>query len=464
MGKHNVEVVLPRPHPLQKEFIDSPAKRKVIRAGRRSGKTIGMSILAVNAFLSGARVLYATPTEEQIQTFFFAVKKYLRSAIEAKIFVKNEVFHTIELAGTKQRIRAKTAYNADTLRGDYCNVLILDEFQLMNEETWGVVGAPMLLDNDGTAVFVYTPPSLTSRTRSRARDPRHAAKMFQRAKADTSGRWESFSFTSFDNPYISKVALGDITQDMTNLAYRQEILAEDVEEIPGALWTRELIDRSRALLIHEVRTRAMGSHKKPIKTDKPLKNRLKSGELVAGGAPMSSTGRRITIEDLQRIVVGVDPPGGVITECGIVVAGKGYDGHGYVLDDRSIAGTPGAWAAEVMGAYATWDADIIVGESNFGGEMVEATINAAAMEMNHVYRYKNVHASRGKAARAQPIVAMYEKKMIHHAGGFPGLEDEMISWVPGESRLSPNRVDSLVWSLTELFGTETPPVLRPGGH
>ena len=102
----------------------------------------------------------------------------------------------IERPGSDQRIRAKTAWNADTLRGDYADLLILDEWQLMNEEAWEVVGAPMLLDNNGDAVFIYTPPSLHSRSTSKARDPRHAAKLFQRAQADTTGRWEVFHFTS----------------------------------------------------------------------------------------------------------------------------------------------------------------------------------------------------------------------------------------------------------------------------
>jgi hypothetical protein len=83
----------------------------------------------------------------------------------------------------------------------------------------------MLLDNDGDAVFIYTPPSLRSRSISKARDPQNAAKMFARAKADTSGRWETFHFRSMDNPFISRKALSEISGDMTALAYRMEILA-----------------------------------------------------------------------------------------------------------------------------------------------------------------------------------------------------------------------------------------------
>ncbi len=142
--------------------MDSTAKRKVIRAGRRGGKTVGMSIFAVEQFLAGHRVLYAAPTAEQLDTFWRHVKAALREPIDAGLFRKNETEHFIDLERTEQRIRAKTAWNADTLRGDYCDVLILDEWQLMNEEAWDRVGAPMLLDNNGDAVFIYTPPSYSS--------------------------------------------------------------------------------------------------------------------------------------------------------------------------------------------------------------------------------------------------------------------------------------------------------------
>lgn len=404
MPENKIIVTLPRPHFIQQAIIDSTAKRKIVRAGRRSGKTIAASIIAVQAFLNGERVLYGAPTDDQLQTFWFSVKKALHNLIDAGVFKKNEVTHIIELEGTKQRLRGKTCFNVDTLRGDYASVLILDEWQLMDEEMWDIVGAPMLLDTGGNAIFIYTPSSLHSRSMSKARDPLHAAKMFKNAKQDTTGRWEAFHFTSHDNPYISQEALGEITQDMTAIAYQQEILAEDIEEAPGALWSRELINGTRV-------------------TKHP---------------------------DLVRIVVGVDPTGSRGNECGIVVAGLGTDGEGYILDDRSLLGSPGEWADAVLTAYNDNQADIIVGEANYGGDMVEATIMQAADARNQICRYKNVHASRGKAIRAEPIVAAYEHGKVHHVGEFPYLENEMVMWIPGESRYSPNRIDALVWTMTEL--------------
>ncbi|MFC2000026.1 hypothetical protein ACFLXE_04635 [Chloroflexota bacterium] len=228
--RQQVYVDLATPHDRQSEIMDHPAKRKMVRAGRRGGKTVGASIIAVDALTRGHRVLYATPTADQHDRFWTEVLWSLRHVLEIGIYHKNETRHIIERPGTEVRLRAKTAWNADTLRGDYADLLILDEYQLMNEDAWEVVGAPMLLDNDGDAIFFYTPPSLHSAGVSKARDPLHAAKMFKRAKADTTGRWQVFHFTSHENPHISKEALEDITHDMSQSSYRQEIMAEDADE------------------------------------------------------------------------------------------------------------------------------------------------------------------------------------------------------------------------------------------
>jgi len=404
-------VKLRLPHAKQEEIRRSETKRKIVRAGRRGGKTVIAATICIDKFLKGLRPLYATPTSDQLDTWWFEVKRALAEPIEAGVFKKNETEHTIEREGTKNRLKGKTAWNADMLRGDYSDFLVLDEYQLMNEDTWEVVGAPMLLDNDGDAMFIYTPPSLHSRSVSKARDPRHAAKMFKRAQQNTSDRWEAFHFASHDNPYISSVALADITQDMTRLAYKQEILAEDIDEAPGALWNRELINQTRV----------------------------------------------VQYPDLVRIVVGVDPTGSRGNECGIMVAGLGNDGHGYILDDKSLLGSPGEWADAVLTAYNRNQADIVVGEANYGGDMVESTILQAAKNQGQIIRYKNVHASRGKAVRAEPVVASYEHNRLHHVGEFPYLEDEMVSWIPGESRDSPNRIDAMVWAITELMISEPEP-------
>lgn len=227
--KTEYTINLKGPHAYQQEIRDSKAKRKIVQAGRRGGKTIIASIMCVEAFIKGLRPLYATPTAEQLDAWWYEVTKALaKPVIEGKLY-KNETEHLIERRGTKKRIRGKTAWNANTLRGDYTDFLVLDEFQLMAEDTWNEVGAPMLLDNNGDALFIFTPPSLHSSGVSKARDPRHASKLFKRAQEDSTGLWEAFHFTSLDNPHISEAGLATITSDMSLDSYRREIMAQDDE-------------------------------------------------------------------------------------------------------------------------------------------------------------------------------------------------------------------------------------------
>jgi hypothetical protein len=401
-----VTVRLPTPHPKQAQFVDCEAKRIVVRAGRRGGKTVGVGVRAVKRFLAGRRQLYAAPTAEQIGRFWATVCRALHEPIEAGVFRKNESDHTIELVGTEQRIKAKTAWNADTLRGDYADDLYLDEWQLHNEEAWEVVGAPMLLDNDGDAVFIYTPPSLKSRSVSKANDPQHAAKLFKKAqeRAKEGQRWATFHFTSHDNPHISETALSEITSDMTALAYRMEINAEDVDEAPGALWTRKLIEDNR-------RTRADG--------------------------------------DYSRVVVSIDPSAtSTGDEAGIMTSGRvgtRDNGAGYVIADDSVQGSPKTWATAAVTAYHKHKADCIVAESNNGGEMVKLTIETVDPKVP----VKLVHASRNKQTRAEPVASLFEHGRGHMLGSYPALEDELCLWRPGDD--SPNRLDAMVWGFTELL-------------
>ena len=397
-------VDIPRPHENQLPFLRSKAKRKIIRGGRRGGKTVGAAILACEAFLVGKRVLYATPTSDQIQRFWTEITRAFANAVKRGVLKKNETEHVVEVIHKEQRIRAKTAWNADTLRGDYADLLILDEFQLMNEDAWEIVGAPMLLDNNGDTVFIYTPPSLHSRSITKANDPRYCAKMFLKATADTTGRWQAFHFTSYSNPSLSRKALADISHDMTDLAFRQEIMAEDIDAAPGALWTRENIE----------------------------------------------VNRRTSYPDLDLVIVGVDPSAtSTGDEAGIVVAGRAKNEY-FTLADNSIQGSPNDWAKAAVTAYHVHKANFIVAEQNNGGEMVASVIH----EVDKDVPVELVHASRGKATRAEPVAAIYEQSRAHHIGVFGLLEDEMALWTPGDA--SPNRMDALVWAYTKLIETEPP--------
>lgn len=153
---------------------------------------------------------------------------------------------------------------------------------------------------------------------------------------------------------------------------------------------------------------------------------------------------------MQRVVVAIDPSGGSgkrNDEVGIIVAGKGVDGRAYILSDHSGKYGPSQWARKAIALYEVYQADRIVAENNFGGAMVENTIRAE----NDRVAYKAVVASRGKAQRAEPVVALYERGMVSHIGMMAALEDELTTFEPGTTKMSPNRLDAMVWAVTDLM-------------
>jgi predicted phage terminase large subunit-like protein len=199
---------------------------------------------------------------------------------------------------------------------------------------------------------------------------------------------------------------------------RQELNAELLEDVPGALWQLDWLDRDRV-----------------------------------ARAP-----------ELKRVVVAIDPAvsnNEGSDQTGIIVAGvdADKDKHAYIIEDLSGRYAPHEWAAKAVNAYQRHRADRIVAEKNNGGDMVENTIRMVSRNVS----FKAVHASRGKVTRAEPISALYEQRKIHHVGALSALEDEMCAFTSdfdrGRAGYSPDRVDALVWALTELMlGEEHQPV------
>ncbi len=186
---------------------------------------------------------------------------------------------------------------------------------------------------------------------------------------------------------------------------QQEIYAVLLEELPDALWQRKMIADNRV--------------------------------------------SDINLDELVRIVVGIDPAGTskeTSSETGILVCGVDSNLEGYVIDDLSCRRRPKGWASEAIRAYQKYGADRIIAEMNFGGEMVESVIRNVDPDVS----YKSIYASRGKRARAEPISALYEKGRIHHVGVFKDLEDQQCNFTP-ETKKSPDRIDALVWCFTELI-------------
>lgn len=184
---------------------------------------------------------------------------------------------------------------------------------------------------------------------------------------------------------------------------RQELYAEVIDQTEGALWSSSLIDSKRVL------------------DPPPLKN----------------------------IIVAIDPAvtsGADSDETGIVVVGKDENNEYYVLEDKSGKYSPDQWGRASVDLFHQWDADRIVAEVNNGGDLVERLIRTIDPDV----RYKSVHASRGKMVRAEPIAALYEQGKVHHRGVFPELESQMCTYTGDRPKPSPDRLDALVWGLSEL--------------
>lgn len=160
--------------------------------------------------------------------------------------------------------------------------------------------------------------------------------------------------------------------------------------------------------------------------------------------------------DLRRVVVAIDPAASShddSDETGIVVAGVGHDGRAYVMADASGRYRPEEWARTALALYREHKADCIVAEANNGGEMVAATLRVHDRGAN----VRTVHATRGKATRAEPVAALYEQGRASHVGALARLEDQLTTWDPATSRTSPDRLDALVWALTEVMLTDAAP-------
>lgn len=221
--------------------------------------------------------------------------------------------------------------------------------------------------------------------------------------------------STFDNkPHLARAFFERITARYQGRAIgRQELLAEIVEESPGALWTRALIERQR---------------------------------VQPEAAP----------REFAEIVVAVDPParsGSKSDECGLIVAAKAENGLFYVLADLTSQGeTPGAWGARVGAAFRGFKANRVVAEINNGGDMVAEVLRQSEPNLP----VRAVHATRGKFLRAEPIAAAYERGLVFHVGAFTKLEDQMCALTPDFDRraagFSPDRADALVWALADLLG------------
>jgi phage terminase large subunit-like protein len=270
--------------------------------------------------------------------------------------------------------------------GPQWSLLWADELALWNESSWHQAQFGLRLGEHPRAIVTTT--------------PKNRAFVRILSERDTTATVRA---TTYDNPTLSASVQERLRQQYGGTRIgRQEIMAEWLDDVPGALWQNAMIKA------------------KPM-ADTPV---------------------------MERIVVAIDPAVTSTTdsdETGIVVVGRAEGDEYYVLADYSGRYSPDKWAAKSIDAYEIHQADRIIGEVNNGGDMVEHTLRT----VRSTVPYTAVHASRGKRIRAEPIAALYEQGRVFHVGDLHLLEEQLVSWTPDSSG-SPDRLDALVWGLTEL--------------
>lgn len=350
-----------------------------------------------------------------------------------------------------------SAEEPERLRGPQCDTFWADELAAWKkmQETWDMLmfGFRLGIDPRGCITTTPKPLPIVKQLVSDDRD---------KEEKDRDDKWTGETAVTRGSTYENKANLAPkfystvVTKYEGTRLGRQELDADILEDMPGALWVRSNIDANR---IHGVM---------------PLPEVLKPVDVVTGEREFEDMGmlRRCAEalmqacgEDLTRVSVNVDPNVSNTEgsdEIGITVTGKGLSGRGYVLADCSMKGSPSEWASVAIIAHDLFKADQIVAEANQGGNMVQHTIESTAKFLRTESKRGSdfvgislVHATRGKVTRAEPSAALYEQNRITHVGVMKTLEDQMCLFTSDFDRkamgYSPDRVDSLVWGLTHLF-------------
>jgi len=382
-----VDIKLMPRHAGQQRVMAEAERFNVLACGRRFGKTtLGLDLAIDGPLLQGAPVGWFTPTYKMLLEVWREASRLLGD-MAVKV---NASERRIELV-TGGVFEFWSLTDADVARGREYGRIIVDEAAMVKGllASWNAVLRPTLADRQGDAWFLSTPKGMTD-----------YHELFKRGQSVKHGDWASWQMPTWTNPTIPQGEIEAMKRDMPPRVYQQEVEGKFIADAEGALWRQDTIERYR---VDEAPT-------------------------------------------LTRIIVGVDPAGGGPDEVGIVTVGKGADGHFYVLDDGSMRGSPHAWAQRVVGSYHKHEADMIVAEKNYGGDMVQSTIQGADARAP----VRLVTASRGKQLRAEPISYRYEQGEVHHVGYHSTLEAQMTQWDPSERGKSPDRLDALVFALTEL--------------
>ena len=367
----------------------------LIMAGRGWGKTwVGANWLLDQAAEQPGDYAVVSPTFTDVRKVCVeGPSGILKQALPGEIKDYNRGTWKITLANGSV-IHMISADEPDRVRGYNLSGAWCDELGAWRQEnTWHDGLLPALRIGDRPRVVVTTTPRSTKLMRELA-GRRDQSVVFTRGST-----WDNA-----DN--LSPAALAEFKRWEGTTRGRQELHGELLDDMPGALWRRHWIDDNR---------RAVEQ-----------------------------------VPDLRRVVVGLDPSGTShkdSDEAGVVTVGIDAQGELWVIGDNSGVYSPDGWARMAGNAYDRHQADRVIAERQYGGDMVETTLRHVRPDVP----VETVNASRGKAVRAEPVAALYEQGRVHHVGAYPDLEDQLCTWTPAEG-WSPDRLDALVWAVTALTG------------
>jgi len=385
-------------------FNHKPGVRFIIvPAGRRSGKTKGITNAAIEWVLEGKKILWGDTISGNIDRY---VERYFKpelnkAGIDFSWSTQKKVL-SIDMSGGY--IDFRSADRPENWEGFGYDIILLNEagIILKNDYLYTNAVLPMLMDSPGSKLIaVGTPKGKETKT---GKEHRYFS-LYKRA-LEKDPAFQLFQYSSYGNPFLNQSDIKELEDEMQLMnpaMVRQEIYGEFVEGAAGELWDEVIIERQRIKVC----------------------------------------------PDLKRITVNIDPAisnNENSDETGITVTGTDSIRNGYVLDDESGKYSPDQWASVAIKLAKQWKADCIVAEKNQGGDMVESVLRAKDQNI----RIKLVTATKGKYVRAEPVYSLYEQGRIFHVGYHYKLEAQMCIFT-SDVKKSPDRVDSLVWGFTELM-------------
>lgn len=392
----NSTITIKRPNftDYQKAIVNSDKRFTVTEASTKCGKTfshIFWLFEEAHKGQPGAEYWWIAPVYSQAEIAF---KRLMRKVAESGAYIVNLSKLSITTpVGTI--ISFKSADNPNTLYGENVHAFVFDEYSRAKEEAWFVL----------RTTITYTKAKGKFIGNVVARN--WAWELARKAEKGDDPDFEYHKITAYEAikaGILSQEEIDQAKKDLPDRVFRMLYLAE-FTEIEGALWTWDMIDHNRVA----------------------------------------------ECPQLMRVAIPVDP---AVTandnsdETGIIPVGMASNGHFYVLSDYTGKYSPEQTARRVSQAFDNHKADIVIGEVNNGGDYIETVLKLVGGEM----KYEGVHASRGKATRAEPIALLYSQGRVHHVGRFSELENEQTTWAPNTGAKSPNRIDSLVWGLTYFLG------------